>query len=127
MVFHLRMSDSKSPQVSMTLSILADLKNSGFWMFTSHSLISKSSSPKIKPEVTAPSVPITIGIYVTFLFHSFFNSLKRFRRCPRGLLVKVLYCGIVIRKFELLSHYYVSFRTNTLGESINPFILLFMS
>ena len=53
MVFHWRLSDIKSSQVSRThLSILA---------------------------VTVPKAPITIGIIVTFMFHSFFNSLARSR------------------------------------------------
>ena len=52
MVFHRSLSDSKSPQVSRTrLSILAVLNNA----------------------------PITIGTIVTFMFHSFFNSLARSR------------------------------------------------
>ena len=38
-------------------------------------LISKSSSPCTNPLVTVPSVPITISITVTFIFHSFFSVL----------------------------------------------------
>ena len=57
MVFHWSLSDSKSPQVSRTLiSILADFNNS-----------------------VVPRAPITIGITITFMFHSFFNSLVRSR------------------------------------------------
>ena len=40
-------------------------------------LISKFSSPFNKPLVIIPSTPITIGINVTFLFHSFFSSLAK--------------------------------------------------
>ena len=40
---------------------------------------SNSSSPFIGPLVTVPNAPITIGIIVTFMFHSFFNSLTRSR------------------------------------------------
>ena len=32
-------------------------------------------------------------------------------------------CGIVVSEFELQSRYYVHFRTNTLGKSMNPLIL----
>ena len=39
------------------------------------------------------------------------------------LLVKVMDCGIVVRKFELQSRYYVHFRANTLGKGMNPLIL----
>ena len=38
---------------------------------------SKSSSPFSNPLVTVPNAPITIGIIVTFMFHSFFDSLAR--------------------------------------------------
>ena len=40
-----------------------------------------------------------------------------------GEMVKALDCGIVVREFELQSHYYVLFRTNTLGKDMNPLIL----
>ena len=46
-------------------------------MVSTRSLISTSSSPSINPLVTVPRVPITIGITVIFMFHSFFNSLAR--------------------------------------------------
>ena len=40
---------------------------------------SKSSRPFNNPLVTVPKAPITIGMIVTFMFHSFFNSLARLR------------------------------------------------
>ena len=40
---------------------------------------SKSSSPFSNPLVTVPKALITIGIIVTFIFQSFFNSLARSR------------------------------------------------
>ena len=40
---------------------------------------SKSSSPFSDPLVTVPKVPITIGIIVICMFHSFFNSPARSR------------------------------------------------
>ena len=40
---------------------------------------SKSSRPFNNPLVTVPKAPVTIGIIVTFMFHSFFNSLARSR------------------------------------------------
>ena len=101
MLSHLSLSDSESPQVSRTpLSILADLNqehqlqlaypslscstvffnsNAIIWMVSTRPLISKSSSPYINPLVTVPKAPITIGITVTFMFHSFFSSLARSR------------------------------------------------
>ena len=43
--------------------------------------------------------------------------------CPRGVMVKAMDCGIVVRKFVLQSRYYVHFWANTLGKGMNPFIL----
>ena len=74
MVFHRCLSDSKSPQVSRTLlSILAVLNNAVVWMVCTRPPTSKSSSPFSNPLVTVPNAPITIGIIVTFMFHSFFS------------------------------------------------------
>ena len=76
MVFHRRLSDSKSPQVSRTLlSILAVFNNAVVWMVSTRPPTSKSSRPFNNPLVTVPKAPITIGIIVTFMFHSFFNYL----------------------------------------------------
>ena len=76
MVFHWRLSDSKSPQVSRTLlSILVVCNN--VWMVSTRPLTSKSSRVFNNPLVTAPKAPITIGTIVTFMFHSFFNSQAR--------------------------------------------------
>ena len=80
MVFHWGVSDSKSPQVSKTLlSILALLNNAVIWMVSTRPPTSKSSNPFSNPLVTVPNAPITIGIIVTCMFHSFFNSLARSR------------------------------------------------
>ena len=40
---------------------------------------SKSTRPFNNPLVTVTKAPITIGIIVTFMFHSFYNSLARSR------------------------------------------------
>ena len=77
MVFHWSLSDSKSPQISWTLlSILAVFNNAVVWMVSTRPPTSKSSS---NPLVTVPNAPITIGIIVTCMFYSFFNSLARSR------------------------------------------------
>ena len=52
---------------------------------------------------------------------SFYYST--FRRCPHGVMVKAMDCGIVVREFKLQSCYYVHFRANTLGKGMNPLIL----
>ena len=80
MVFHWSLSDSKSPQVSRTLlSNLAVLNNVVVWIVSTRLPTSKSSSLFNNPLVTLPYAPITIGIIVTCMFHSFFNSLARSR------------------------------------------------
>ena len=80
MVFHWSLSDNKTPQVSKTLlSILAVFNNAVVWMVSTRSPTTKSSRPFNKPLVTVPKAPVTIGINVTFMFHSFFNSLARSR------------------------------------------------
>ena len=80
MGFYRSLSDSKSPQVSRTfLSILTILNNTVVRMVSTRPPNSKSSSPFSNPLVTVPNVPIIIGIIVTCMFHSFFNSLARSR------------------------------------------------
>ena len=48
-------------------------------MVSSHPLISKSFFSCINLLLTVPSMPITVGIPFTFIFHSFFSSLARSR------------------------------------------------
>ena len=77
-VFHWSLRDNKSSQVSRTLlSILSDLNNVIVWIIPTRPLISKSSSPFNKSLLTVPRALIKIGITVTFMFYSFFNSLAR--------------------------------------------------
>ena len=55
--------------------------------------------------------------------HERMKRQKKSRGCPRGLMVKAMDCGIVVREFVLQSRYNVHFRANTLGKSMNPLIL----
>ena len=48
-------------------------------MVSTRAQSSKSSRPFNNLLVTMPKAPITIGIIVTFMFHSFFNYLARLR------------------------------------------------
>ena len=80
MVFHCSLSESKPLQVSRTLlSILAVLNNAVVWMISTCPPTSKSSSPFNNALITVPKAPITIGIIVTFMIYSFFNSIARSR------------------------------------------------
>ena len=80
MVFHWCLSDTKSPQVSrILLSILAVLNNAVVWIVSSRLPTSKSSKSFNNPLLTEPKAPITISIIVTFMLHSFSNSLAKSR------------------------------------------------
>ena len=79
MVFHWSLSDSKSPQISRTLlCILVDLNNYLVLIVSTLPLISKSSSSFINPSLNVTRAPITIGINVTFIFHSFYQFHCKF-------------------------------------------------
>ena len=78
--FHWSLSDSNSPQVSRTrLRILAVLSNAVVWIVFTRPPTSKSSRPFNNALVIVPKASITIGTIVTFMFHSFINSLARSR------------------------------------------------
>ena len=78
MVFHRSLTDSKSPQVSRTcLRILAVLSNAVVWIVSTRPPTSKSPRPFNNSLIIVPKAPITIGTIVTFMIHSFFNSLAR--------------------------------------------------
>ena len=80
MFSHWGLSENKFSKVSRTLhSILTDLNNAVVSMGSTRYLFSKSFSPCVNPLVTVPRAPILIGITVTFMLHSFFNSLTRSR------------------------------------------------
>ena len=94
MVLHWSLSDNKSPQVSMTrLSILAVLSNAVVWIVSTRPPTSKSSRPLKNPLVIVPKALITIGTIITFMFHSFFNSLAWSRYLSFFSLSFSLFCG----------------------------------
>ena len=94
MVFHWSLSDNKSPQVTKTLlSILAVLNNAVVWMISTRTPTSKSSSPINNPLVTVTNAPITIGIIVTFMFHSFLIPWQGRGTYPSFHILSVLFSG----------------------------------
>ena len=120
MVFHWSLSDSKSPQLSRTrLSILAVLSNAVVWIVSTRPPTSKSSRPFNNPLVTVPNAPITIGTIVTFMFHSFFNSLARSRYLSffslsfrfilwsagtaKSTILQILFLLLIIMRSDLLA------------------------
>ena len=109
------MSDSKSPQFSRTiLSILADLNNAVIWMVSTRPLISKCCSPRTSYLVTIPSASNTIGITVTFTFHSFvfvlfFCSFARSRYLSLFRFSSVLPCSQPQRQSPQFSKFFFLF------------------
>ena len=67
--------ESKTPQVSRAL--LRILTNDVVCLVSISPPISNSSNPFTNDLGNVPSVPITVGITVTFMFHNFFSSLAR--------------------------------------------------
>ena len=64
------------PQVSRTcLRILAVLSNAVIWIVSTRPPTSKSPRLFNNPLVIVSNAPITTGTIITFMFHSFFNSL----------------------------------------------------
>ena len=61
---------------------------------------------------------------IVLILHLFYAKIFFFKGCPpRGVMVKAVDCGIVVREFVLQSRYYIHFRANTLGKGMNPLIL----
>ena len=78
--FSLKFDDGKILKVFRTLlSILADLNNSVVWIVSARSSIFDSSKSFTKPLWIIQSVPVTIRITVTFMLHTLFSSLARFK------------------------------------------------
>ena len=95
MVFHWSLSDSKSPSVYRTLlSILVDLNNAEFRIFSIHPLISNSSRVSFKIFGAVPSLPITISITVNPIFYSFFSSLQRSKYLYIIIIIICSFCQI---------------------------------
>ena len=120
MVFHWILSDSKSPQVFRSrLRIMAVLSNAVIWIVATRLTTSKSSRPFNIPLVIVPKAPITIGTIVTFMFHSFFNSLARSRylsffahsfrfilwsvRTAKSTILQILFFLLIIIRSGLLA------------------------
>ena len=55
------------------------LSNAVIWIVSTRPPTTKSYRPFNNPLVIVPKAPNTIGTIVTFMFHSFFNSLARSR------------------------------------------------
>ena len=97
-------------QVSRTLlSILADLSNAIVWIVSSRPLFSKSSRSCTNPFMTVPRVTITIGIIVTFMFHSFFQWPSKVE--------------VFILLFTFFHFYSVVSQDSKVHNSARPFLL----
>ena len=117
MVFHWRLSDSKSPQVSTTLlRILAVFNNAVVWMVSTRPPTSKSSRSFNNPLVTVPKAPITISIIVTFMFHIFFNSLVRYLSLFSHSFSFILWLARTAKSTILQIFFVVIIRSGLLAE-----------
>ena len=67
--------DSELQQVSSSLLVSSQYSGRSQLckIVSTRPVISKSSSPYTHPFVIVPKAPFTIGISVTFIFHSFFS------------------------------------------------------
>ena len=79
MVFHWRLSDSKSLQVSRNLlSILTVFNNAVVLIVSTRPPTFKSSSPSSNPLVTVPKAPITIGMIYLFIYYYYYLLIRVF-------------------------------------------------
>ena len=92
-------------------------------MVATRPLISESSTPYTTPLVTVPSTPITIGIIVTFMFHSFYSPLARSEYLPPFSLSFSfnLWSGgtenLLLDSFSFLFFFFFSFLLLTISRS----------
>ena len=97
-----------SPQVSRTLlNSMADINNAVVWIVSTRSVISMSSSPCMNPLVT--------GLNVTFMFHSFFNSLAR-SSFTFFQFHSVLRLDSKVHSLQVLSFLLIIIKSRRLGE-----------
>ena len=98
-------------QVSRTLlSILAVLNNAVVWIVSSRPPTSTSSRPFNNYLVTVSKAPITIGIIVTFMFHSFSILWQGWGTYSSFHILSVLFCdqpGQQNRQFCIFSFFFL--------------------
>ena len=73
--------------------VSSSLNNAVVWMVSTRPPTSKSSRPFNNPLVTVTTAPITIGIIVTFVFHSFSILLQDQGTYLSFPILSVLFCG----------------------------------
>ena len=76
--------------------------------------------PELKPWMKLFAFHIVLVLL--HCIQPFFFQLWR-EMYPCGVMVKMMDYGIVVSEFELQSHYYIHFRTNTLRKVMNPLVL----
>ena len=113
MVFHWSLSGSMSSQVSRNLlSILAVLNNVVVWMVSTRPPTSKSSRNFNNSLVTVTKALITIGIIVTFMFHSFSVPKQGRGTYSSFHFPSALFCDLLVQqspqffKFSFFVDYY---------------------
>ena len=87
---------------------------------TNHMKLTKERIKCMEKDVLIKKKVFSNGRNMGFLRWTHF---KMTRGCPRGVMVKAMDCGIVVREFVLQLRFYDHFLANTLGKGMNPVIL----
>ena len=67
--------------------------------------------------------PVAKGFHITdYIIYCFVSDISG-EGSTRVVVAKMFDCDIVVREFELQSHYHLHFRDNILGKGINPLYL----
>ena len=86
-----------------------------------NSKVIKSFVPELRSRKCFFCVSGFLCALWTFYIYITYSRMAMLRGgCPRGVMVKAMDCGIVVREFVLQSRYYVHFRANTLGKVWTP-------
>ena len=115
-IFHLSMSDRKSSQLCRTfLSYQTDFDRAIVWIVSTLPLFSSSFRLLSMSSGTVLSAPKIISITVTFMLHSFFSSLAKYKYLSSFFWPSFTFCGPLAQqnprddKFSLIILLLVSF------------------
>ena len=68
-------------------------------------------------------ISVSVYMYILICKNVYVSESESLWGCPHGVMVKVIYCEIVLSEFVLQSRYYVHVRANTHVKGTNPLIL----
>ena len=116
------------PSWKMTKVVYHPRVNRGLFCFLEQNLTVHLQSKYLKVKMITLKMTVIQWVEMEKTWwmsapHFYKGVPTRNRGCPRGVMVKVMHCGIVVCEFVLQSRCYVHFRANTLGKGMNPLIL----